>query len=212
VRFDRFSQYLNTPASFGLTDLQPYPAYNFIYPDLSGSDLTDLAYFFTASFDGDESVGKYASAVVAAIKQWKLEHRQSCLYHQRGDEDSVIYDSRGTQDLRVLVLRGLHHAIASLCDHIVSFADIRQSITSINPSWCFGTQIEDAVGFLEEKGLLIVENGRILGLTVPLESATPVTSSVLEKFESMFANRRLADAADQDCVSFASGEFEVVGK
>jgi len=211
VRFDRFSQYLNNPSKFGLKQTQPYASYRRIYRGVSARDLRDLAYYFIASFEGENFIEKYTAGASAAVKRWQLRNRKVCLFHQRSPDNTVVYDSRGSAEIDVVVLQGTHHAVASLCDRISSYAEVKRGVAALNLEWTSGEQVENAIRDLEERNLLISENSKLLGLSVPLEAATPVTSDVLASFERMFEGKKNATPIVGEGVTFLGGEYEVLG-
>jgi len=67
VRLDRFSPYVNDPAAYGISNLEPAPIYASVFP--SHADLRSLAYQFT---------GEYACASTFHPELHEMLHYASC--------------------------------------------------------------------------------------------------------------------------------------
>jgi hypothetical protein len=50
IRFDRNSAYVNDPAEYGLTNLRPALAYQYVYHSLVEDDRAQIAYYFEAEY------------------------------------------------------------------------------------------------------------------------------------------------------------------
>jgi ribosomal peptide maturation radical SAM protein 1 len=213
VRFDRFSRYLSAPSSFALDDITPYPAYQYIYPELMHDDVADLAYFFTARFPGDEAVNSYAKSTIEAVVAWQKTHETICLYHLAlPDNMYIVFDSRETPEIDVTVLRGIHAQVAHICHNMVPISELADLIArELHGPSVDSNRVDEAVRDLESKGLIVTEGGKALSLSLPLGSHSRVSPHIVRKFETLFAARPRGEGPLADTVIFSPGEFNVVG-
>jgi ribosomal peptide maturation radical SAM protein 1 len=189
VRFDRFSPFLNNPFKFAIRNVSPYPSYRFVYPGLTDRDLNDIAYYFTASSDSDSRIREYSDSISESLQKWKALSGESFLFHHHDQDVTLIYDSRDGNDVHVFTLEGIYNAISILSEEIISCEELERKTIQINHEWASEVSFDQALHDLEEIGLLIIEDGKALGLSVALESATPLTPKMREKFENMLAKQ-----------------------
>jgi ribosomal peptide maturation radical SAM protein 1 len=98
LSIERFSPYFNQPEQFGLTDLQPIPAYYDVFP--VESDLHNLAYHFAAEYDSgslkNTTVIKELKGAVARWRHmWKSGPAPKLLVNQLDSESYFLLDTRG---------------------------------------------------------------------------------------------------------------------
>lgn len=164
LRFDRFSPYVSNPASFGVVNLQPFPAYDYVYRGVSSSARVDMAYYFTGSFAGDESIATYTLELRDAIDRWRQDAEESLLAHIEDGSRFVIFDTRHEGATKAFSLKGTYRKVLTQSDGIVSFDQLVLD----------GKEREHlplVVNELSRYGLIYVEGERILRLSVPLDSA-----------------------------------------
>jgi len=69
IRLHRYSPYLEDPGTFGIHDVKPLEAYSLIYP--AGSNLEDLAFYFTGEYESVLSRNReIRQSVVDGIRRW----------------------------------------------------------------------------------------------------------------------------------------------
>ena len=171
VRFDRFSRYVDEPETFGLRELRPYPAYELVYRGLPQERIRDLAYFFTARFEGDEEIRSYATPIIDTVKRWQASKSRASLLLAEGEESTVIFDSRGSRGFRVIPLTGIHREILRMSRRIVSRAEVKRRLGELDAGWATDEAMRLAMEDLEEKRLLIREGEQMLGLPVAAADA-----------------------------------------
>lgn len=129
LSIDRFSPYFDNPEQFGLTNLQPFPAYYDVFP--VESDLHDLAYHFTAESDSESLknttvIQELEGAVAKWRQMWESGPAPKLLVNQIDSESYFLLDTRGlsgnpeieflTADRASVVLAGTGHEESSTLD------------------------------------------------------------------------------------------------
>ncbi|MCP2096659.1 ribosomal peptide maturation radical SAM protein 1 [Actinosynnema pretiosum] len=94
VHFDRFSPYVETPGTFGLTLSRPFPGYRFAYPGLSPAELWDIAYHFEGEFADDERNAALRERLAARVRVWKARHREARFEYRLGFASVGLVDRR----------------------------------------------------------------------------------------------------------------------
>jgi ribosomal peptide maturation radical SAM protein 1 len=110
LSIDRFSPYFDEPARFGITAVEPVPAYRDAFPP--GTDLHRLAYHFTGQFhsscrDDPTIIARLQDGVVAWRAAWLQPDQPPPVLHVTplGDNAFLLIDSRGIEgcpEFRVL--------------------------------------------------------------------------------------------------------------
>jgi ribosomal peptide maturation radical SAM protein 1 len=98
LTIDRFSPYFDNPEQFGLTNLQPIPAYYDVFP--VESDLHDLAYHFTAESDSESLknaavIQEMEGAVARWRHLWEFGPVPKLFVNQIDSESYFLLDTRG---------------------------------------------------------------------------------------------------------------------
>lgn len=181
VRFDRFSPYHRDPASFGVSNLVPYPAYSYIYPGLSQPELSQLAYYFVGEFSGQEQIGSYASGIVDAVARWQKTRNDVTLCHSTYQGRSTVFDGRDGRDIRVLILDGVYSCAFERCASIAAAHSIRADLAAQSYR---REQTDEALKDLVSSGLLISEEERYLAVSVPLGFAYVPPDGALQRILS----------------------------
>jgi ribosomal peptide maturation radical SAM protein 1 len=165
VRFDRFSPYHSEPSSFGISEIQPYPAYQHIYCGVPASEIPKLAYYFVGEFPGKNSVPSYTGSIVDSIKQWQARANHVSLCHMNVGDRVLVFDHRDPDSLSMIVLTGLAASIFHKCSSITAG---RQLISHAGQEGYEPAKITAAIDKLVALNLLIEEQQRFLSLSIPL--------------------------------------------
>lgn len=182
IQFHRFSPYHQRAADFGLT-LTPYPSYRSVYP-VGAADLAELAYYF-------DSVGRPPAArmlaerpqlkrVVRIVGSWKQgwnrddQADRAVLLVRPEGADLVVSDTRPGAPAAGYRLTGLAARIYTLCDSIVSLAQLMTMLASDLLPVDEGV-VRDVLADLECRELLLDQDGRYLALA--LRQVTPIPES-----------------------------------
>jgi ribosomal peptide maturation radical SAM protein 1 len=184
VRFDRFSPYLTQPAELGVANLRPYPAYRFIYPDVSERDLFDLAYYFTGEFEGDHMIEENTRALRAALEEWRSAHEDASLFSIPSGDQLIICDLREKTTPEALALTGLPRTMIEVCDSICSRAALGKRLAAAG-SDAAPDRIDEVVGALMRRRLLIREEHSYLSVVVPVGSRYSPSKRALDRLAAL---------------------------
>jgi ribosomal peptide maturation radical SAM protein 1 len=97
LSIERFSPYFDKSEQFGLTNLQPLPAYYDIFP--AESDLHNLAYHFTAEYESGSLnnpivIQELRDAIARWRRMWKSGSAPKLLVNQLDSESYFLLDTR----------------------------------------------------------------------------------------------------------------------
>lgn len=168
VRFDRFSPYFTKPDSFGLRDLRPYPAYEFVYRGVEESSRKNMAYFFEAEFDGKDRIKEYTAPLVDALKDWTTRGETYALFSMEVGPRLQVFDLRPGATSFVVTLEGLTRAVYEACDRISSRGRLAERVTPPGAAPPSEAAVDDALARLVEDRLLVREGDDYLAVGVPL--------------------------------------------
>jgi ribosomal peptide maturation radical SAM protein 1 len=170
VRFDRYSSYYNEAEKYGL-DLHPYDFYELTYP--FGKDaLANLAYFFMDhNYAADYFVAmvKWISKIKEKVDIWRSKwHDQDQsllprLFFKKVGESMVIHDSRYGK----VVEHEISSAVGAVMERLVrprSMANLALSVSDMSKP-----ELEKALEFLLDRGLVFEEGGRFMSVVLPQE-------------------------------------------
>lgn len=164
IRFDRFSPYVSRPFAYGISNLTPYPAYRYIYPGLSESARSDLAYFFVGEFAEQDCAKDYAAELNAAIGRW--QNANCFLVALAVGDELLVIDTRDIASNRVTRLHGLRRWVLEACAEITSIAKLRRAPAARTVSQ---ESLLAEIDWLLQKRFLIAEDDRLLSVVVPAE-------------------------------------------
>ncbi|MBM3133915.1 MAG: RiPP maturation radical SAM protein 1 [Chloroflexi bacterium] len=161
IRFDRFGAYYQAPEAYGITQLTPARAYQFVYHPLGEENLRQIAYFFDAEYP--DYSANYTRGVVQAVKEWQ----------GRGDVALDVFlslpsihivDTRTRGETRAYHFDGLAAELYLLCDAaqtvraLMDTPSIRERATE--------AEVVALLNQFVEQGLMIREGKRYLSLAV----------------------------------------------
>lgn len=195
IRIDRFSPYHSNPAGFGISNLRPFSAYRYLYPDLEEKELHGLSYYFVGDFDGKEEAREYANPVEEAIEAWQKNETSSAMFHFESDDALVVCDFRSIAKKSVTVLNGPQRLIYEECDSIRSYEQIRAMTSNFLDRDVTDQEIDDWLEPLLSRFLIIEDHKKYLALSnsldngfFPPEVLWPSILDILEDFPSMFGD------------------------
>ncbi len=178
LRFDRFSPYVSNPASFGIVNLRPFPAYDYVYSGVSPSARVDMAYYFTGSFAGDEAIAVYTLELRLAIERWRQDAVGSLLVHIEDDSRFVIFDTRHEGPAKAFSLKGAYQKLVAQSDGIISLDQLVLTATERK-------HLPLMIDELGRHGLIYIEGKQILRLSVPLDSAYRAAPEALARLQDI---------------------------
>ena len=189
LRFDRFSPYVSDPASFGVGNLRHYAAYDYVYSGVTAAVRSEMAYYFTGDFAGDELIADYTSSLGEAIAQWRKVASASLLAHIEYIDRVMIFDTRNDGPVQALSLRGVYHKVIAQSDGIISIGHLvldeveRQKLPFV-------------VDELSRRGLIYAEGDLILRLSVPLDSAYEPSGKAIARLREILIDEPQLDGKD----------------
>ena len=161
IRFERFSNYVNNPAYFGIKSLKPSKIYNLIFRELDKDNINDIAFYFDAEYE-DRS-GKYEAKLLEAVAEWRIR-RDAALDVFSYDDSIKIVDTRDLKNNRELSFKGIKSRIYLSCDSAKSI-----SLLINEPEITRGIGEKEIKTILDDfvkEGLMIESRGRYLSLAV----------------------------------------------
>jgi ribosomal peptide maturation radical SAM protein 1 len=167
IRFDRYSAYLEEPASFGITRLKPVRAYRAIYHSLAEDDLRDLAVHFDAEYA--DVAPLYRNSMDQAVRAW-LGSRGARLDVFPSAGSIHIVDTRQPGTAHEYRFDGLAAQLYLLCD---AAQTVRALLAA--PSICGRASEAEVVALLDQfvgLGLMIHPGGQYLSLAVTREAGS----------------------------------------
>jgi ribosomal peptide maturation radical SAM protein 1 len=119
VRLDRFSPYFGDPAAFGLTNVRPLPAYEFIYPFPAAARHRIACYFDYDHADGRDPLA-YADPVLGRFQRWR-DHgpRGSLTLARCADGALLVTDTRAGRPVS-RAFTGWRAAVYARCDSVTA--------------------------------------------------------------------------------------------
>jgi ribosomal peptide maturation radical SAM protein 1 len=176
VRFDRFSPYFVAAESYGL-ELEPCDYYEMTYPFLSSS-LKNLAYYFMdQNYEADYFVNlvDWLDPIRSEVGKWTARWSGGETDRPRLEFDvvrqNVVVDTRGT--------RPIEHKLSDLGSQLLCNLEVQApierlctSLDGVSPE-----AVAHEIRYLQERGLLFEENGRVLSLVLNRRSEICASSA-----------------------------------
>jgi hypothetical protein len=168
VWLERFSPYF-TDDSFPVSDVTPWAAYDFVYPEDS-VDARKIAYFFSYAM-GDTVTREELEAIHRPMQEWqdswKTGRRPQLIYQRTADWIQII-DQRQADGPRAHSFPGLEAAVYEACGDSYHSAARVASMLGENGGNVSVDQVENALARFTDLGLMIEEEGQHLSLALPV--------------------------------------------
>lgn len=177
IRLDRFSPNFWDAERLGFAQVRPLPAYRHVYPALSEEARANLAYFFDYGYREPRQVSQYVAPLVKELQRWAKLAAQSALFSVDVDGRLLIWDLRPAAREPLTVLSGLDRALYRALD---AACDLRSLVPSLEAAGfeAAAGRIQDRLGILAERGLVLHDALRYLALAVPLGEYAPAPAIV----------------------------------
>jgi ribosomal peptide maturation radical SAM protein 1 len=169
LRLDRFSPYFYEPESYGIINVRPGIAYNYVYP-FKDEDLKKIAYHFEFDYEDAQNPLDYVQNARLEIEEWKKLWKMKnkpYLKMLKFGMSIMIRDSRPCSVQNFQVLSGEMAKIYDICESVHSFNVLFSKIRNFYP---FITK-DDLITFLSkllDKKLIIKDQEKYLSLAVPV--------------------------------------------
>jgi ribosomal peptide maturation radical SAM protein 1 len=166
-RLDRFSPIFEDPQRFGVSDVRPCAAYDYVY-DLPREALARLAYFFACEYETAPAVAAYTAPLARAVAKWKARAAHSSLTFSDDGEKLTLYERRPGFDADELtVLDGEHRDLYLACGGIRSEAQLATTLTRSAGREAGVPEVKALLEPLVAQGLMMREGRAYLALGVP---------------------------------------------
>jgi len=165
IEVGRYSPLFEEAETFGLTEIAPSPAYAFIYP-FEPTVRRNLATYFTYRYQSPQDVEEYTRGLGDCVSAWWQTHATSELSVVHEAERSLVRDRRASASGEAVVLEGLEHVLLRACDDIRGRRALGETAAAERGGPVSRGELECALMSLEQRGLMVSEGGRHLGLAV----------------------------------------------
>ncbi len=165
---ERFSPYFQRPEEYGIKITAPGEAYPFVYdhPDI---DHMKIAYDF--EFETSTQIDtKLKQELFHTAEEWKQRHQSEelpYLIFTKAMDFVTVYDQRSMESIKIR-LEGPRAWVFICCNEapksIGQIRDYFREKTGKDPE---GDQVENAIAYLVEKGLIYGEREKYLNLALP---------------------------------------------
>ena len=159
IRLDRFSPNFQEPEKLGLVDVEPVPAYAYVY-DLGPESLADIAYYFTFGYRDGRDVAAYTRPLADAVNRWQQAYPEAELLFDDRGEELWIWDLRPGAERSLTVLSGIEKKLYRACDGIRTFTSLASSLDLAVET------VDDLLDPLVAAGLMVREGRRVLSLAM----------------------------------------------
>jgi len=194
IRLDRFSPYFEQAASFGFTEVEPSPAYGYVYP-MAPAALANLAYYFTDASTATRRGTAYTRPLEAQLTRWRSAHAASDLFTVEKGDQLLIFDTRPAAHEVLLKISGVERALYQECDAIRSAAQLQRFVNNRFGTEITVEEIEQRLQPLLDRGLMIQEGTKYLSLAIPVGTYIP-DKTVLASFFSILEHTRTAQTEE----------------
>jgi radical SAM superfamily enzyme YgiQ (UPF0313 family) len=165
MRLDRFSPNFNEYRELGFKDLEPFPAYRFVYP-LPPEAVANLAYYFTYDYSQARDVAGYVRPLSEEVLRWQQCHETSELLQIEKGDRLLLWDSRPTSKRRLTVLEGKEKFLYLACDQVSTLKQISDLWSRISGWTSEPEEIRQTLDGFVEAGLMLRQNDSYLALAV----------------------------------------------
>ena len=164
LHLDRFSPYFHSPQDWGLTPVRPIEPYYHVYP-FPDESVRRIAYIYDSDFLATKRKGDAIAELRRSIDAWRQAHEYSHLLAIPRAKRLILLDTRPRAKRFLRQLTGLRRRLYEDCDRIRSESDIVRSFASeATPE-----QVRSILRSFVEEGLMLVRDGRYLGLATRLD-------------------------------------------
>jgi len=175
IRLDRFSPNFFDADRLGFKNVRPLTPYGHVYP-FPEEVLRNLAYYFSYDYQEPRDVAGYVRKLARELRKWKRDHESELLSVTCGDT-LVIADSRPKASESLTVLRGLDKALYEACDSVTNPASLAAALERAGFGRLSEPAVVDRLAPLVERGFVLSDGPRYLGLAVAAGDYVPATKA-----------------------------------
>src|SRR5262249_41909936 len=175
---DRFSPLYMHGDAFGVRNIRPVDAYNYIYPELTTEDRLQLAYYFDADYTERHMFEEERAEIRRLVERWKKLYPRCYLSILRSsDGRSILVDTRIGTGPRAFMLDSLDLHLLR-CSRIVDRALAEQAAANAFPNGNVSAALDYWVG---QHCILLVGNNVLSIVEAEGDSATIVAALSIAK-------------------------------
>ena len=171
ISLQRFSPYIVNSKKYGIENVRPDSAYQFIYP-FDQTTLQKLAYFFEFDYRDDVKPSRYHKKVLQFTDYWRECFARNETLHSIESSPCtlVIEDGRSNAVLTQVVLESAQKDIYEYCDCVRSFPSILSHIQNKYSQYSIrGRDIEDFLEDMVNLNFMVNEDNKYLSLAIRLD-------------------------------------------
>jgi ribosomal peptide maturation radical SAM protein 1 len=176
----RFSPHYKDPEKFGFIDINPSPAYNYIYP-IKPKAIANLAYFFIYGYRSPQNVEKYMKSTHNEYNSWKKSHELSDLFFVDEGKHLFIWDQRPIASKPLTRLSGIQRILYIACDGVQSIFKLKKIAENYTGKKRTQVEVEKILSPILESQLMIKDGHSYLSLAIPVGDYKPKKED-FEKF------------------------------
>lgn len=165
LRLDRFSPNFNEHEALGFKNLQPFPAYKFIYP-LAAEAVANLAYYFTYDYREARDVAAYVRPLSKEVQKWQQCHAESDLFQVDQGDRLLLWDSRPVAKRRLVALSGKEKFLYLACDQVSTLKQLADSWSRFSGWAADQDDLRRALDGFVAEGLMLQQGDSYLALAV----------------------------------------------
>jgi len=187
VLLNRFSPLFEQAEEFGLTNIRPVPAYDYVY-GLDRPAVANLAYFFDGDYSDRKEVAEYTGDVIEVAKNWADSYESgSDLFYCVVDSKVVIWDLRPEALVPLTILSdSLAIDVFLACDAYRSAGAVHKDVAPLHDRIALSV-IEDALAQLTDRRIVISDENAFLSLPVKLGAYSPTEETMNRLKEVLFS-------------------------
>lgn len=167
IRMDRFSPNFNDAEGLGLTQVQPFAMYHYLYP-LPPEGVANLAYFFEYKYEDGRNPHSLAVKLEGPLKAWKTNKGGDLVKKYGQEPELMVIDTRPEHEHKLYPFQGIQRELYEYCDEIrgrnkiLQFAARRtgSSVDEIAPS------VDRFLSQMLDLQLMVREGNQYLSLAV----------------------------------------------
>lgn len=182
VLIERFSPYHSTPDRFGIANVRPHPAYEYVYAGLPDGRVKELSYYFVGDYQAKADMERYAGEISEVLADWQSSAGNTTLCHKSVGNETVVVDGREPSSLSFFVLCNEIRAMFEYCATARSESRLCAHFDALGVSegrW------KKAVAELVDRDLVIHEDGRFLAVSVALGESYHIPRPVKDRLNSL---------------------------
>ena len=167
IRLDRYSPNFNQAEKYGFFDVEPMPAYYYVYPELEASQVYNMAYFFKHRELDSKKVSMYTESLRLELRRWKTSSSQALLIHIDDGSEIIIIDTRPKfLEKNIYKLDGLESLLYRFCESVQTLQAIYSNFTADRFS---REELDVSVHKLIDLGYIINIDGKFLSLGINID-------------------------------------------